>query len=308
MSELEIGVALPTMEEITALGRDGIVAVARHAEAVGLDSVGAADVLIGDGTLALESMVVLSTAAAVTERIALSFGVLSVPTRPLAMLAAQVQTLQYLSGGRVRLGLGIGGFPGSPFWHALDAPERRRGNLLDLALDKLPGLIAGEPTSLPGSAETVSLRLAPAATVPPLYVGGGTSEVVLRRIATRADGWLPSFLTPAELSSAVTRLRELAAEAGRPAPRVELGMHGVLGDRPEDRADREQMLAKLGDFAGMSRDRIAAVTLTGGPEEAADRLAEFAEAGADEIGIGFDSRDHLRQLDLLGEARVQAAR
>lgn len=299
---MEIGVALPTMAEITALGPGGIADSARHAEAVGLDFVGAADVLIGDGTLALESVVVLATAAAATERVALDFGVLSVPTRPLAMLAAQVQTLQYLSGGRVRLGLGIGGFPGSPFWRALDAPERRRGQLLDTALDTLPGLIAGQATSLPGVAETVSLQ--PAVRVPPLYVGGGTGDVVLRRVATRADGWLPSFLTPAQLAVAAARLRELADEAGRPMPRIQLGLHGVLGDGPEERADRERMFAELGDFAEMSRDQIHEVTVTGGPREIADRLTEFAEAGADEIGIGLDGRDHLRQLDLLGETRA----
>uniref|UniRef100_UPI002456A57C LLM class flavin-dependent oxidoreductase n=1 Tax=Nocardia wallacei TaxID=480035 RepID=UPI002456A57C len=215
MPRPKIGVALPTME-IGHIGPGGIAEAARRAEAAGLDSVGAADVLLGDGTAALEPMVALATAAAVTHDIALEFGVLSVPTRPLPMLAAQVQTLQYLSGNRVGLGLGIGGFPESPFWRALSAPTRGRGRQLDTALDLLPGLIAGAPTLLPG-AET-PLVLSPAAAVPPLYVGGGTADVVLRRVALRAAGWVPAARAPPAGPTAPAPRREQAPPPPSPPP------------------------------------------------------------------------------------------
>ncbi|MBF6331195.1 LLM class flavin-dependent oxidoreductase [Nocardia transvalensis] len=303
MTNPTIGVALPTMEDGIALGRNGIRVAAARAEELGLDAVGAADVLLGDGSPSLESIVVLATAAAVTDRIALDFGVLSVPTRSLALLAAQVQTLQYLSGDRVRLGLGIGGFPGTPFWQAVEAPERGRGRLLDTALDLLPALIAGEQTRAPARPGPVGLRLAPAAAVPPLIVGGGDSDAVLRRIATRADGWLPSALTPAQVAAAADRLRDYAAEAGRPAPRIHLGVHCVLGDDPEDHADREAMSATMGEFFQLTPEQVDTVTIVGGPEQAAQRCAAYAEAGVDHIGLGLDGRDHLRQLDLVGEVR-----
>lgn len=299
MTQPKIGVALPTMDDITPLGPTGVARAARYAEAIGVDALGVADVLLGDGSVSLEPVVVLATAAAVTERVALDFGVLSVPTRPLAMLAAQVHTLQYLSGNRIRLGLGIGGFPGSPFWQALDAPERGRGRLLDTALDLLPSLLAGKPTALPDAA---ALTFAPAVAVPPLLVGCGTGEPLLRRIATRADGWLASALTPDELRTAVTRLRELAAEAGRPAPRIHVGLHSVLGTQPEDDEDRTEMNRVVGEFFGMPDKHIEAVTITGTPEQAAARLTEYAQAGADQIALGFNSRDYFRQLDLLGDA------
>ncbi|MFG1947802.1 LLM class flavin-dependent oxidoreductase [Nonomuraea sp. NPDC048826] len=66
--------------------------------------------------------------------------------RPTAWIAAQVQTLQHLSGDRVTLGVGIGGFPGSPFWRAVGAPLQGRGRRADEALRALPGLIRGEAT------------------------------------------------------------------------------------------------------------------------------------------------------------------
>lgn len=303
MTELEIGVALPTTDQMTRLGPHGIARAARQAEAIGLDAVDTADVLLGDGSAALEATIVLATAAAVTERIALDFGVLSVPTRALAMLAAQVQTLQYLSGNRIRLGLGIGGFPGSPFWQALHAPEHGRGALLDTALDLLPALLAGEPTVMRHLPEETTVTLAPAVPVPPLLIGAGNSDPVLRRIAARADGWIPSASTPDDIAAAATRLRKLAVEAGRPAPRIHLGLHGVLGTRPEDDADRADMSRTIGDFFEMSPEQVATVTIVGTPEQAAARLTEYAHAGVDHMTIGLDGRDYFRQLDLLGQVR-----
>ncbi|TDD15292.1 LLM class flavin-dependent oxidoreductase [Nonomuraea diastatica] len=295
---VKFGVGLPTMQEIETLGPDGVARAARLAETVGLDSVGASDVLVGDGTTALESVVTLATAAAVTERVSLDFGVLSVPTRPVAMMAAQVQTLQYLSRGRVRLGVGIGGFPGSPFWTALGAPSTGRGRLTDEALRALPGLIAGRDTTVGNG---VSLTLAPATPVPPLLVGSGTSEAALRRVARLADGWLPSALTPAGIRTALARLRELAEEYGRPMPRVHLGVHTVLG---VDREARRAMEAQLSEFFQLSPDEIRQASISGSPAEAAERVAAFAEAGVDEIGFALDGRDFLGQIELVGEIRA----
>ncbi|GAA2833826.1 alkanesulfonate monooxygenase SsuD/methylene tetrahydromethanopterin reductase-like flavin-dependent oxidoreductase (luciferase family) [Nonomuraea rubra] len=144
------------------------VAKARHLEQLGYDAVGMADVIVGDGTPGADPALTLAATAAVTDRIGLEFGVLSLPLRPVAWVASQIQTLQQLSGGRVVLGVGIGGFPGSPFWRAVGAPATGRGRWTDTALRALPGLIAGRPT-LVGETE---VTLGPAAAVPPILVGG----------------------------------------------------------------------------------------------------------------------------------------
>ncbi|WP_020672973.1 LLM class flavin-dependent oxidoreductase [Amycolatopsis nigrescens] len=304
MTAIQLGVALPTMNEISTLGPDGIATAARHAETAGLDSVAAADVLIGDGTVALEPITVLSVAAAVTERVGLEFGVLSLPTRPVAMLAAQIQTLQYLSGNRVRLGVGIGGFPGSPFWQAVGAPSTGRGRRTDEALKVLPGLIAGEPTELPEAPGRPVVTLSPGTPVPPVLIGGGDSDAVLRRTITYGDGWLPSALTAAEASAAGQRLRDLAAERGRPMPGIHLGLHAVLGEGPEVRSAREAMAKQLSEFFAMPPEKVAEVTITGGPAQIAERIAAYAEAGVTNLGLGLDGPGYLRQLDLMAEARA----
>ncbi|RSM86076.1 flavin-dependent oxidoreductase [Kibdelosporangium aridum] len=279
---MKLGIGLPDQ---------GIVAAARRAEALGFDSVGAADVLIGDGTPAMESVVVQSAVAAVTERVWLDFGLLSIPTRPIAMLAAQIQTLQHVSGNRVRLGLGIGGFPWAPFWHAVNAPTSGRGRLLDQALEVLPQLIRGD--------SALGVTLAPAAPVPPLLVGGGNIEPALRRAAKYGDLWVTAALTPAEITEAKTKLQEYAAEYGRPTPRIHLGLHSALDDEPA----RKQMVQQLSAFYRKTPEQIAQVTISGSVKQAAERMAEYAEAGLDELGLGSDSGDYLRQLDLIAEAR-----
>jgi Luciferase-like monooxygenase len=107
-------------------------------------------VFVGDHLISvrplLDSVVTLATAAAVTERIRLGFGVMVVPLRHPAWVAKQVASLQHLSGNRVILGLGSGGrVHGMAGWEAVRVPFAAGGRRLDAALDVLPRLIAGEP-------------------------------------------------------------------------------------------------------------------------------------------------------------------
>jgi alkanesulfonate monooxygenase SsuD/methylene tetrahydromethanopterin reductase-like flavin-dependent oxidoreductase (luciferase family) len=146
---------------------DDVPAAARDVELAGLDSVWVPDVITGDGRPALETMTVLGAAAGATERIGLGTCILALPLRGVVWTAAQIQTLQYLSGSRLILGLGIGGFPDSPFWRATGAPTRRRGSYLDSALEVLPKLVAGEAVQVGDGSEGHVVALQPAGTAPP---------------------------------------------------------------------------------------------------------------------------------------------
>lgn len=301
MTALRIGIGLPGADGAPHGGR--VAEAARWIEEAGLDAIGVSEVLIGDGTPALEPVVTLATAAAVTQRVHLDFGVLAASARPAAMLAAQVQTLQHLSGGRVRLGLGIGGFAASPFWQALDAPVTGRGRLLDELLEILRGLISGSSTTLPTATGSVEVTVAPAVPPPPIMIGGSDHEAVLRRTARSADAWLPYAMPPEQLAAGAARLRELADEYGRTPPRVHIGLHAVLGDRPADRAAAARMREQLGAFYGLPAEEMTGASLAGRPDEVAERLAEFAAAGAHEVWLALDGDDAERQIELAGEVR-----
>ena len=105
---IKIGVILPTSTPDPAKPILGDVrASARLAEAIGLDSVWSTDHLVASAPM-LESTVVLATAAAVTDRITIGFGVMLLALRPVAWEAKQISTLQQVSGNRILLGVGTG--------------------------------------------------------------------------------------------------------------------------------------------------------------------------------------------------------
>ena len=188
-------------------------AAARHVEELGLESAWIVDQLVaGTGAPFLDSTVVLATAAAVTSRIRLGFGVMIVPLHPVVWVAKQVASLQQASDDRVILGVGAGGDRHQLAWLAAGVPRSERGQRTDLALQVLPSLIAGKPTPLGDS----TVQLAPAASVPEIVVGG-MSDAAMRRAIEYADGW---FLLPA-LPPAVAVYRGEARWDGRdsrPAP------------------------------------------------------------------------------------------
>ena len=123
------------------------------------------------GVPTLDSTIALAVAAAATERIHIGTSVYVPALRPLAWAAKQIATLQYVSGGRLLLGVGSGGGPAQ--WAAAGVPYEERGTRTDTALRLLPALLAGEQVTLPGLPEPTDIELAPPALVPPVPRGVG---------------------------------------------------------------------------------------------------------------------------------------
>ncbi|MFI6518654.1 LLM class flavin-dependent oxidoreductase [Spirillospora sp. NPDC050679] len=284
---LKLGVHLPSF------GVDGTAGVrehARHADDLGLESVWVGDHLIPVKPF-LDATLVLATAAAVTERVKVGFGVMIPALRGPVWAAKQVASLQHLSGGRVLLGVGSGGSPhGDAAWRAAGVPYAERGPRTDAALEVLPGLVEGKPTEVGG--ETVTLS--PGAPMPPVLIGGGP----LRRTARFADEWYPAFSTADEVAAGARRVAELAAELGRPAPRVTVGVSVGLGDLPASVIDAQ--VRSLTGY-GMAEDAARAALVTGPPAAAAERFAALAEAGVHRVIAMPFTADRLRQSELLAE-------
>jgi alkanesulfonate monooxygenase SsuD/methylene tetrahydromethanopterin reductase-like flavin-dependent oxidoreductase (luciferase family) len=298
-----IGVVLASIPEGPD-GRSPVREAARHAEDLGLDSVWVGDHLL-TGRPVLESTITLATAAAVTDRVIVGLSVFVPAMRPLVWAAKQLATLQVVSGGRLVVGVGSGG-PGPDDWAAAGVPARERGRRTDLALERLPGLLAGEPTSVGPAADEQPdagpvVTLAPAVPRPPIWVGG-MSGTAIRRAATHGDAWFPSLITPATVAADRARLHELADAADRPAPTIAVGATSALG--PD--ADVSRVARGLVDAYGMDHDTAMAVPLAGTPAQAAERVMAYAEAGADHLVVGVAGADWRRQYELLAETRRRA--
>jgi alkanesulfonate monooxygenase SsuD/methylene tetrahydromethanopterin reductase-like flavin-dependent oxidoreductase (luciferase family) len=298
---LQLGVFLPSMTAAGEVPGD-MAAAARHAEALGYESVWAVDQLVaGTGVPFLESTVVLAAAAAATERIRIGYGVLIVPLRPVAWIAKQVASLQLVSGGRLLLGVGVGGDRHDRSWAAAGVPVHERGRRTDAALRVLPDLVAGRPTRLADDGPAV--QLSPGVTMPPVLVGGG-SDAAIRRVVEHGDGWFGLPDLPAGVVAAGARLAAAAARTdGEPVPLTTGIMPALAGD-PE-RPGHDSLVRRLTDpdgMFGMPVEALDRVLFEGSPAAMAARLAELRDAGAARVVASIAGGDWYRQVELLAEA------
>ncbi|GAA0447953.1 LLM class F420-dependent oxidoreductase [Paractinoplanes deccanensis] len=231
---MKLGVNLPQTTTFD-LAHD-VTAFAREAERIGFDSLWAYDrVLTPDDQsgphglygmpdvpwperygYTTDPLVTLSMAAAVTERAELGTGVIVAPLHLPVRLAKMLSALDAASGGRLIAGLGAG-WSVDEFEATAPRPLRERGAALDEFLDIAAAVWGPDPVSFDnGRYRVTSARINPKpARRIPVFLGGGRGEAALRRIARRADGWLPTAVPPQQVGETLRHLRTLAAEAGR---------------------------------------------------------------------------------------------
>jgi alkanesulfonate monooxygenase SsuD/methylene tetrahydromethanopterin reductase-like flavin-dependent oxidoreductase (luciferase family) len=279
-----------------------IAGLARLAEQAGLDGVWVGDRLATGELSVLDSGLSLAVAAAVTSSIAVGYAVLVPSLRPLAWAAKQVATLQHIAGGRLQLGVAIGG-GGDAEYLAAGFRRSDRAGRTDEFLALLPGILAGQP--LPdgsGASGGDAIRLLPAVPVPPLWVGG-TSLPALRRAVRFGDGWLSGLQTPGEFAASRQRLFELSDQAGRSRPLTGIGLHAAIGTG-SDRDLAEMTAAMMHAMYGVPADRAREVAIAGTPVQVASQLAPYAEAGADLIVVVCDPAPSPQSWELLADVRL----
>ena len=283
-----------------------MAATARHAEDLGLESAWVVDQLVaGTGTPFIESVVSLATAAGATTRIRLGLGVVILPLRPVVWVAKQVASLQHVSHDRLILGVGAGGDRHDLSWVAAGVPRRERGRRTDAALRVLPGLVSGLPTRLDSGPDSPPIRLAPAATVPPILVGG-MSEPAMVRTVEHGDGWFVLPIPPAAMAEGRADLAELAGARGRPTPSVTASMVVAMTGDPAlpDRDGLVRVLTDPDGIFGMPVDAVPDTLTLGDPAEVAERIAAYGEAGAERVVVTLAAGDWMRQAELLAEAHA----
>jgi probable F420-dependent oxidoreductase len=171
----------------------------------------------------MDPFIALSYAAARSNRIRLATGICLVPEHNPLVLAKVIASLDFLSGGRFALGVGIGW--SSEEFAALGVPFERRAQRTREYIEVMRKVWSEEKTSFNG--EFVSFKDARAFPKPPQggklpIIFGGESTPALRRVADYGTGWFGFNLTPAEAAAKVARLHTLMRERGRPAGEVEL--------------------------------------------------------------------------------------
>jgi alkanesulfonate monooxygenase SsuD/methylene tetrahydromethanopterin reductase-like flavin-dependent oxidoreductase (luciferase family) len=266
---MEIGIGLPS----TIPGAHGqqMIDWAKRADSAGFSTLGTLDRITYPN---YEPLIALAAAAAVTERIRLTTAILIVPYRQsAAILAKQTATIQHLSGGRLVLGVAVGGRPDD--YEPFGVPLAGRGRRFDEMIEEVKLLWAGDERGTAGGVgPDVSAN-------PPQLLIGGQADVAFRRAAELGDGYIMGGGPPEYFPSVVEKLDAAWREAGREGNPRKLSLTYVaLGDDPE--GDTVASIGNYYEFAGEYRDYVVSGTAKG-PDEIRERVRAFEEAGCDEL-------------------------
>lgn len=229
---MEIGIRLPSAG--AKVSYENLVTVARWAEELGYHSLWVSDHVIlpeqvdsaypydpehrwrlPAETDWLDPLLALAWAGAAAPSLKLGTSVMVVPLRHPILLAKQLATLDFLTGGRAVLGVGAGWMKEE--FDLIGVPFARRGSRTVEMIELMRTLWAGETVDFQGEFYQVAgCKMYPRpvqGTIP--IVWGGHSEAALRRIAQVGDGWHPTLITLAELAEGVNQLRQFCEEYGR---------------------------------------------------------------------------------------------
>lgn len=261
---MRIGFALPQYGAL-AHQPDQVARFARSVEEIGGDSLWVSDRLLapvdpsvpypGTATIprefrsVLDPFTLLTVAATATRDVRLGANVINAPWYPPALLARTLTSIDVLSRGRLSPGFGIGWSPEE--YAAAAVPMSERGARLDECLDALHQLWTADPAEYRGQHWAVPATHANLKPVqdphPPVHLAGFT-ESAMRRVARRADAWLPvwrpgtgEFDPDAHVSRPLSRVREMAREEGRAPDSV----RAVLRVYPNEQGTVEQTVDTL---------------------------------------------------------------
>ncbi|MGO8872620.1 MAG: LLM class F420-dependent oxidoreductase [Acidimicrobiales bacterium] len=288
---MEFGIIPPVRTGVTA-DPVWMTAFARHAEATGFESVVLVEhaVVVSDyrstypyaasGRMPLaddcripDPLDLMAYLAAVTDRITLATGVLVLPNHQAVVLAKRIATVDVLSGGRVRMCVGVGWMDEE--LRATGADPRSRGRRTDETIRAMRTLWADSGSAgADFDGEFVSFHGAHSFPKPvrpdgvPIHVGGH-SEAAARRAGRLGDGYQPLGLAPEVLSTRMAQVRDAAEQAGRDPSAVELSLSGYLPTTTEEE------VATAG-AAGASR-LVVSTSMSDDLGRIADELSAFAE-------------------------------
>ena len=296
--DIKVGLHIPAASDGPLPSKAQYIEFFRHAERLGFHGLWTEDRIFHNANL-LEPLTLLTLAASATERMVLGTAVLLLSMRNAPELARRLSSLDYLSGGRVELGISLGGRPGE--YPGLGMQQSERVPRLRENILALRALLRGEPVTHEGRFYSLDDAVVRPAAVReggiPLYMGGHV-EPVLRRTAELADGWIGGPFTPPEDYGACwQRVLEHARGLGRDPEQLEAGkLIYVAVDDDRDRA-LAALIPFLHAYYGPARDpRTFAVY--GPAEEVASKLQEFVDVGARMFMLGVPSLDveHLERI------------
>jgi alkanesulfonate monooxygenase SsuD/methylene tetrahydromethanopterin reductase-like flavin-dependent oxidoreductase (luciferase family) len=265
-----------------------------------------------------EAITRLALMTAWTERVRVGSAVLLLPLYHPVIVAKQLADLDARSGGRLSVGVGVGG----EFRHEFDAvgvPLSERGPRTDEAMQILRCLWRGGPVSyhgrffgfddvhlrpvkLPRQGNGVASAMQPGG--PPLLVSG-RKDPAMRRAARQGDGWLPYLMSPDAYARSVRTIEQEASAIGRDLAGFEWMMYVYCSIRRDGERARGDVAAFLGSaYGGKPREMLDRIAPAGTPEVVAVRLQEYVDVGVRHFVIAPAAADDTLEVITLAAQEV----
>ena len=180
-----------------------------------------------------EIFVLFGYLAAITQRVELVTGVVILPQRQTALVAKQAAAVDVLSGGRLRLGVGVGW--NEVEYQSLNEDFHNRGVRVEEQIALLRALWGETAITFHGrwhAVQDAGINPLPVRRQIPIWIGG-SADATLRRVARIGDGWLPQMPPNDHARAMMERLRDYLREAGRPESAVGIEARLTLTRTPE---------------------------------------------------------------------------
>ena len=270
-------------------GRETFLRYIDQLEEIGWDSVWFSDRIVGP-TWRMDPMAGMAITAGRTEKLKFGTSVL----------------IDMLAPGRLVVGVGVGQ-ESTVEYEAMGVRKRDRGKRLDEAIVLMRRLWSEERITYESDFVKLTdtgIQIRPANPNLPIWIGS-RSEAGLRRTGYLGDGWLPTQLTPEEVTDGIRRINGYAAEAGRSIEDDHFGLqiscYAVESGRVPDYVKEKYLLQRRSDVTPEQ------INLIGTPDEIIARLKEYVDAGASKFVLnpacGVD--ELFEQVELVGKAIVQ---
>jgi len=280
-----------------------VVSFARKCEQMGVDSFWTIDRIAYDN---LEPLTILAAAAGATQSIRLGTSVLLPALRQPAVLAKTIATLDFISNGRVTIGVGYGSREND--FSSVELPYEQRGSRAVECVQLMKRLWTEDNVTHHGRFFQINnLTLGPRPVQkphPPIF-SGGTAEIALKRAGTWSDGFICGSSAVAEFASTWEKIAGYARAAGRNPDKIEKAALTFMAINDDKRKAVETIEAYVQRYYGRSRGDLEKTSVVGSPAQCAEKINSYFARGLETVIIGAVDPDP-RQLDLFGEKVLPA--
>ncbi len=257
------------------------------------------------------SLPLLGVAAGATERIRLLSAIVLIPFYHPTVLAKLTATLDIASGGRLTLGVGVGGEYPVEF-QAAGLNVKHRGRQTNECLEVLRRLWLGESVTYHGrhfQLDDVAINPAPTQRPhPPVWVSGRRDAAMLRA-ARLGDGWMPYFYSPERYRDSVEKITGFAAQSGRDLSKFQWAYFPYISIYPtvdEAATVAAEFLGGRYLHTGDFMEIVHSYCLLGPVEKCVQRLQEYIDAGARHIifSICCPREDRARHIEAIAKELI----